>query len=96
MFDLTTGGVTCSPATKPLAKYETRIESDSYISVNLTSGANCAPACSQPLGNTAEESVVIVGAGAAGTACAEELARTGFGGKIHLITKHDNDKPYDR
>ena len=39
--------------------------------------------------------VVILGGGAAGHACAEMLARSGFGGRVTVLTD-DPDPPYDR
>ena len=43
-----------------------------------------------------EAGVVIVGAGAAGSACAETLARDrGFSGSILLVGR-DSDPPYER
>jgi 3-phenylpropionate/trans-cinnamate dioxygenase ferredoxin reductase subunit len=44
---------------------------------------------------SAHTDVLIVGAGAAGSACAEALAETGFGGSV-VLAGRDVDPPYDR
>jgi apoptosis-inducing factor 3 len=49
----------------------------------------------EPAPTTGPESVVIIGAGAAGNACAEMLRREAYRGPITLIDP-DRDAPYDR
>ena len=87
-FDLS-DGTPSAPAHEPLACFEVE-ESDGRIRVG------------QPRSRRAPEtprkqpqSVVIIGAGAAGAACAETLRRSGYEGPIHLVAG-DAQWPVDR
>lgn len=92
IFNLDSGAVQCAPATKPLRKFPVRIEPDQTISVDVEDRIDYEVVSNPPT----EEVVCIIGAGAAGTACAEQLIADGFGGKINLITQEAVDAPYDR
>ena len=90
-FDVATGEAVGAPAFQPLAKFELT-EEDGVIRVGAPSSADIrvsnssAPEMGQ---------IVIVGAGAAGHACAEMLARHGAGASVTLISD-EADAPYDR
>lgn len=86
------GAVECSPATQPLRKYPIRVDSDFGISVDI--GSSISAKVSTP--QISSDIICIIGAGAAGTACAEELLDNGFEGVIKLVTKEDVKAPYDR
>ena len=62
-----------------------------------TGGASAAGAsrAGAPAAGAAPESVVILGAGAAGNAAAERLRRRGYGGRVTLVGA-EADGPYDR
>ena len=89
-FDLRTGEAIAAPALNDVScwKIERRGER-SYI----TGKIDTQPASRKPA--VSPESVVIVGAGAAGGAAAEMLRRQGYNGPITLIGK-DQSLPYDR
>lgn len=97
-FDLRTGEAALAPALSDLATYDVE-EAGGRVRVvrkveppsPLRAGAerrNRAPASSP-------ESVVIVGAGAAGAAAAEALRREGYDGPVTLVDA-DADAPCDR
>jgi NADPH-dependent 2,4-dienoyl-CoA reductase/sulfur reductase-like enzyme/nitrite reductase/ring-hydroxylating ferredoxin subunit len=83
-FSVSTGEALAAPALQPLATLKvTQRDGKLFVidSENATSGAL--------------PRVVIVGSGAAGHACADMLARSGFGGPVTVISD-DTDPPYDR
>jgi apoptosis-inducing factor 3 len=87
-FDLRTGEAVRGPALNPVSCY--RVErQDDRIAVREKINAVPQRQASGP------DPVVIVGAGAAGNAAAEELRRQGYGGRILLIGP-EPDAPYDR
>jgi len=98
-FDLRTGEAVAAPALNPLPRYRTEIR-DGHVYVHEKEeidplapsqheGLSRAPSVGVPA------SVVIVGAGAAGSAAAEMLRREGYTGSITLIDP-DAPAPYDR
>ncbi len=90
-FDVQTGEAVGAPAFKPLDRFEV-IEKDGQVHVSATKlRAEMPPGTVAPdLGK-----VVIVGAGGAGHACAEMLARHGAGASVTLIGD-EGQPPYDR
>jgi NADPH-dependent 2,4-dienoyl-CoA reductase/sulfur reductase-like enzyme/nitrite reductase/ring-hydroxylating ferredoxin subunit len=78
-FDLRTGEAIGAPALNPIACYETKRE-NGLVSV----GRKREPAAAR-VPARAPSSVVIVGAGPAGAACAETLRREGFVGPVTLV-----------
>ncbi|MFO7850336.1 MAG: FAD-dependent oxidoreductase [Spirochaetia bacterium] len=88
-FDVKNGEMLTAPSLDDLVGYEVREENGKvYV------GASHKPEFPRP---AVEESktVAIVGAGAGGSAAAEQLRREGFGGRIVMITPEEG-LPYDR
>ena len=89
-FSLATGEAVAAPAFEPLTRYDV-VQRDGRLFVEGGDKASpVAPASVAP-----PRRIVIVGAGAGGYACAELLARHGFGERVTLIG-NDPDAPYDR
>jgi NADPH-dependent 2,4-dienoyl-CoA reductase/sulfur reductase-like enzyme/nitrite reductase/ring-hydroxylating ferredoxin subunit len=92
-FDLRTGEAVRAPALRPLACWTVE-ERDGRVFV--TRKREEAPAAAPRVRKTDEpESIVIVGAGAAGSAAAERLRREGYAGRLTLLGA-DPSPPYDR
>ena len=96
-FSLRSGEPLRAPALNPLARYRVERQGD-----RVTVHEKLPPATPQvAFGDAAAatgpapESVVIVGAGAAGNAAAQRLRREGYAGPITLIGA-DDSPPYDR
>ncbi|HET7111361.1 MAG TPA: Rieske 2Fe-2S domain-containing protein, partial [Gemmatimonadales bacterium] len=89
-FDLATGRAVGAPALNPVSCWQVE-ERDRRIRITGRRDAPAPPR--EPAG--APESIVIVGAGAAGNAAAEELRAQGYEGSITMIGMED-DVPYDR
>lgn len=87
-FDISTGEAVGAPALNPIAIYET-VERDGRIFVTAPSDAT-SPERTPP---SPPESVVILGAGAAGAAAAEMLRAHGYDGPISLVGE---EPPIDR
>ncbi len=88
-FDLARGTLVRTPSIDGLPVYEVKEEDGSvYL------GDRRDPEITMPGGHD-DRIVLIVGAGAAGEACAETLRRDGFAGPITMITMED-EGPYDR
>ncbi len=88
-FDVTDGSMVAPPALMASGCYEVKVEGGTvYVGAKRKA---------EPVARTllADKTVAIVGAGAAGHACAETLRAEGFGGKVLLITA-EPDRPYDR
>ena len=91
-FSLRTGEALSAPALNPLPTWEVRVEDGRVI---LGDKQKHAPL--SPRGRKAEGPgrVVILGAGAAGSAAAEWLSREGYDGETVMVDP-DADAPYDR
>jgi apoptosis-inducing factor 3 len=87
-FSLRTGEAVRTPALNPVACFRVEREGGRIIVREKIEGAPRRVA-------SGPATVVIVGAGAAGNAAAEELRRQGYDGRIVLIDP-DTDAPYDR
>ena len=89
-FDVATGEAVGAPAFDPLPCFAVE-ERDGRVFVT---GRRPRPERPRPAAEPPER-VVILGGGAAGHACAEMQARSGFGGRVTVLTD-DPDPPYDR
>ena len=98
-FSLRTGDALRAPALRPLARWHVERRGDLVVVTSKLEppdpelGSVAAPA--PHVRRRHPESVVIIGAGAAGSAAAETLRREGFAGKVTLVDA-DPDVPYDR
>ena len=90
-FDLKTGAARTAPAFDALAQWCVETENN-LVFVRRKLDSRPEPACNPP---SADQRVVIVGGGAAGMACAEELRALGHRGNITMLSA-DADLPYDR
>ena len=88
-FAVADGALAEPPALNGLASYRTEIR-DGAVFVDTVKQPRPAPEVTSD-----DRHVVILGAGAAGTACASALREFGFGGDITLIGA-EPDAPYDR
>ena len=88
IFDLATGEASGAPALDPIPVYQTT-ERDGRVYVN----GPIDPDKEVPIPQFSPESVVIIGAGAAGATAAEALRRYGYAGPITLI---GDEPPVDR
>lgn len=87
-FSLRTGEAVRAPALNPVSCYRVERQGDRvFVREKIEAAPQRQAAGPDP--------VVIVGAGAAGNAAAEELRRQGYGGRIVLIGP-EPDPPYDR
>jgi NADPH-dependent 2,4-dienoyl-CoA reductase/sulfur reductase-like enzyme/nitrite reductase/ring-hydroxylating ferredoxin subunit len=91
-FSLRTGEALGAPALNPVACWTVEVHDGT---VRVTGKEEHPPL--SPRGRSADgpESVVIIGAGAAGSAAAETLRREGYGGPVILVDP-DAAAPYDR
>jgi 3-phenylpropionate/trans-cinnamate dioxygenase ferredoxin reductase subunit len=87
-FDLKTGGVVRAPALSPLPVWQVEKRDGRFFV-----GAKVQPDRSAPVRKP--ESVVIVGAGAAGVNAAVTLRSEGYTGRIVVISR-DTDFPFDK
>jgi NADPH-dependent 2,4-dienoyl-CoA reductase/sulfur reductase-like enzyme/nitrite reductase/ring-hydroxylating ferredoxin subunit len=88
-FDLRTGEPLRGPAMRALPRYEVVVDGDRV----RVPGATLAPEA--PLRREGPESVVVVGAGAAGAAAVAALRRLGYAGPVTLVGREPN-VPTDR
>jgi 3-phenylpropionate/trans-cinnamate dioxygenase ferredoxin reductase subunit len=89
-FDLESGRATAPPALSGLKRYRVGVEAGRVRVLGL------APAASRPARPTrGPDSVVIVGAGAAGAIAAETLREEGFQGRVTLLDSEPSG-PVDR
>jgi apoptosis-inducing factor 3 len=88
-FSLRTGEALAAPALNPLRRWRTEVAGGM---VRVVEPIAESPAVAIP---RSSESVVIIGAGAAGSAAAETLRREGFSGTVTMIDP-DGNAPYDR
>jgi len=95
-FDLRTGDARCAPALSPITCWEVKSHDGA---VYVTRKRDIPDRASEPLepvaGHRPPDSVVIVGAGAAGNAAAEMLRHLGYDGRITMIGA-ESALPYDR
>ena len=91
-FSLRTGEALGAPALNPVACWTVEVRDGT---VRVTGKEEHPPL--SPRGRSADgpESVVIIGAGAAGSAAAEMLRREGYGGPVTIVDP-DAAAPYDR
>jgi NADPH-dependent 2,4-dienoyl-CoA reductase/sulfur reductase-like enzyme/nitrite reductase/ring-hydroxylating ferredoxin subunit len=95
-FSLRTGEALRAPALNPLARYTIVREADTIRVTGKTDAADpLAPTSPITHRSSASPFVVIVGAGAGGTAAAEMLRRRGHDGSITIVDP-EADSPYDR
>lgn len=87
-FSLRTGEAVRTPALHPVACYRVERQGDRIVMGEKLEPPRCE-------GASGPDPVVVVGAGAAGEAVAEELRRQGYGGRILLLAP-EGDLPYDR
>lgn len=90
-FDIETGEAVGAPAFAPLERFEV-VENDGQLRITGPAEPGPAPEAAE----AAElERIVVIGAGAAGHACAEMLARHGAGASV-IVIDEERDAPYDR
>ncbi|MEO8580878.1 MAG: FAD-dependent oxidoreductase [Gemmatimonadales bacterium] len=107
-FQLRNGAASCGPALVDLASYDVAIENEIIRVTGRRDRGQLEGEAYRARGSRAPErvlfeenpttgpsSVVIIGAGAAGNACAEMLRREAYRGPVTLIDP-DADAPYDR
>jgi 3-phenylpropionate/trans-cinnamate dioxygenase ferredoxin reductase subunit len=107
-FELRNGAASHAPALTDLALYDVAVENDLVRVVGKRDPGQVKGETFRPRGSRAPErvllepqpvmgpkSVVIIGAGAAGNACAEMLRREAYRGPVTVIDP-DPDAPYDR
>jgi NADPH-dependent 2,4-dienoyl-CoA reductase/sulfur reductase-like enzyme/nitrite reductase/ring-hydroxylating ferredoxin subunit len=107
-FSLHNGAASCAPALNDLASYDVAIENNVVRVVRKRDEGQLKGEAHRTRGSrapdhvlfektpvTGPKSVLILGAGAAGNACAEMLRREAYRGPITLIDP-DRDVPYDR
>jgi len=91
-FSLRSGEALAAPALNPLPRWETEVRDGT---VYLGRKIEAAPLSPRGRSAVAPEPVVILGAGAAGSAAVETLRREGFDGRIVLVDP-ESEAPYDR
>ena len=107
-FELRNGAASHAPALNDLPCYDVLLENDIVRITQKRTGGHLHGSGRRPRGSRAPEkvivepspitgpsSVLIIGAGAAGNACAEMLRREGYRGPVTLVDG-DRDAPYDR
>ncbi len=107
-FSLHNGAASCGPALNDLASYDVAVENNIVRVIRKRDEGQVKGEAHRIRGSRAPDhvlfeenpvsgpkSVVILGAGAAGNACAEMLRREAYRGPITLIDP-DRDVPYDR
>ncbi|MEL6614419.1 MAG: FAD-dependent oxidoreductase, partial [Bacteroidota bacterium] len=105
-FDVCTGALDQPPSLDGLRTFEVRLEGDDIL-VRVPSDADAhgkgidyresdgvAPESVTPEAS-GEQTVLVVGGGAAGQAAAEELRRQGYAGRLVMVTP-ETHAPYDR
>lgn len=87
-FGLEDGRVISPPALQGLTRYEVKVTEGKVYVRKLVSEK-------KRISSTRKETVLIVGAGGAGTSCAQTLREEGYDGKIKMLTD-EALYPYDR
>jgi NADPH-dependent 2,4-dienoyl-CoA reductase/sulfur reductase-like enzyme/nitrite reductase/ring-hydroxylating ferredoxin subunit len=95
-FSLRTGAALRAPALNPVACWDVeRRAGQWYVTGKRPDRDPLAPAGAINDRRSVPQSVVIIGAGAAGSAAAEMLRREGFAGPVTIVDG-ETDSPYDR
>jgi apoptosis-inducing factor 3 len=107
-FDLRNGAATHAPALSDLPCFDVAVESNIVRVTGKRTGGQLRGRGHRPRESRAPEkvaveeksstgpgSILIIGAGAAGNACAEMVRREGYRGPVTLVDG-DKDAPYDR
>jgi NADPH-dependent 2,4-dienoyl-CoA reductase/sulfur reductase-like enzyme/nitrite reductase/ring-hydroxylating ferredoxin subunit len=94
-FSLKTGEALCAPALNPVARWHVDVRDDRLYVTEKIDRDPLAPTFPITGKRVDPGDVVIVGAGAAGTAAAEMLRRCGFHGSVTIVDP-EPDSPYDR
>jgi apoptosis-inducing factor 3 len=95
-FSLRTGVPLRAPALNPIACWDVERRGGRWhVMAKRADRDPLAPASPVPDRHSAPRSVVIIGAGAAGSAAAEMLRREGFSGSVTIVDG-ESDSPYDR
>jgi NADPH-dependent 2,4-dienoyl-CoA reductase/sulfur reductase-like enzyme/nitrite reductase/ring-hydroxylating ferredoxin subunit len=90
-FDLRTGAALRTPALDPLDRWQVDVDSDkAYVSYKLKPQSDLVGGADTDIGT-----IVIIGGGAAGLSCANELRALGYSGAITILSA-DPDAPCDR
>jgi apoptosis-inducing factor 3 len=98
-FSLRTGIAMRAPALNPVSCWTTEVRDGRVFVTGKTERDPLAPSADLRPGSSSQrdvpERIVIIGAGAAGSAAAEMLRREGFQGSITMVDA-EPDSPYDR
>ena len=95
-FSLRTGEALRAPALNPVACWKTEQRDGKVFVTEKSERDALAPTYPAKIdAAAAPKNVVIIGAGAAGSAAAEMLRRCGFGGSVTIVDD-DSGSPYDR
>jgi NADPH-dependent 2,4-dienoyl-CoA reductase/sulfur reductase-like enzyme/nitrite reductase/ring-hydroxylating ferredoxin subunit len=95
-FNVTTGDLVDPPALDAMTRFDTKVDGENVVVILPDKPVGQRP---PPLAKhnptTDKRTFVIVGAGAAGNAAAQQLRQSGYEGRLVLISK-EKDLPYDR
>jgi NADPH-dependent 2,4-dienoyl-CoA reductase/sulfur reductase-like enzyme/nitrite reductase/ring-hydroxylating ferredoxin subunit len=94
-FSLRTGEAMRAPALNPVAAYRVERREGKVVVTKKEERDPLAPTYPIAQRTEASQHVVIVGAGAAGSAAAEMLRRCGHDGRVTIVDQ-EPDSPYDR
>ena len=95
-FNLRSGEALRSPALSPIACWLTERRGNKVVVAGKVERDPLAPTYPiERVNADAPRAIVIVGAGAAGSAAAEMLRRCGYEGRVTMVDS-DHDAPYDR
>src|SRR3954464_15999364 len=94
-FSLKTGEALRAPALNPVARWHVEVRDDRIYVTDKIERDPLAPTFPITGKRVDPGDIVIIGAGAAGTAAAEMLRRCGFHGSI-MVVDPEPDSPYDR
>ena len=94
-FSLRTGEALRSPALNPVVCWKTEQRDGKIFVTEKTERDPLAPTYPAKVDKSTPKKVVIIGAGAAGSAAAEMLRRCGYDGSVTMIDD-DPGAPYDR
>jgi NADPH-dependent 2,4-dienoyl-CoA reductase/sulfur reductase-like enzyme/nitrite reductase/ring-hydroxylating ferredoxin subunit len=95
-FNVKTGDLVAPPALDAMTRFDTRVEGKDVVLVlpDKPEGQH-PPSLTKHNPKADDRTFVILGAGAAGNAAAQQLRHLGFEGRLVLISK-EPDLPYDR